>query len=223
MMITTGKFLMIVLLSSVAGVLPPALRTQTTGPERTVRNNVITSERNPKVCVRLPESAHYVGADRWVLCDVADCELHAFVDADAEKNVHRLYWVQFEGYVASRPELHHTYDSPRHAELGGWDFYVDSWVRAKAEETRAGSDLQHIVKLVEGKGYRLPAGMMYVRFVHLLDEQKRQELMIIYAEDVGGSGHTPAELQQGGRFYDRWPATDKALVGRGEKAFSLER
>ena len=191
-------------------------------PERTVKDNVITSERNPKVRVHLPESAHYMGADRWVLFDIADCELHAFVDSDAQKNVQRLYWVQFEGYVATRPELHHTYDSPRHANLGGWGFYLDSWVRAKGEETRAGSDLQHIVKLIEEKGYRLPAGMMYVRFVHLLDEQKRQELMIIYAEDVGASGHNAAELQKGGRSYDRWPAIDKALGERAENAFSLE-
>ena len=45
------------------------------GPERTVQGTVITSERDPKVRVRLPESAHYVGADRWILYNIADCEL----------------------------------------------------------------------------------------------------------------------------------------------------
>ena len=204
-------------------VVPLVLGDSTAKPERTVQDNVITSERSPKVRVRLPESAKYVGADRWVLYDIADCELHAFVDADAQKNVQRLYWVQFEGYVPSRSDLHHTYDSPRHATIGGWDFYVDSWVRAKAEETRAGSDFQHIVNLIEAKGYQLPAGMMYVRFVHLLDEQKQQELMIIYAEDLMGIGYSAADLQKGGRFYDRWPSLDEALVERGENAFSLAR
>jgi hypothetical protein len=204
-------------------VVPLVLEKGTAKPERTVQDNVITSERNPRVRVHLLGSATYVGADRWVLYDIADCELHAFVDADAQKNVRRLDWVQFEGYVPSRPELHHTYDSPRRATIGGWDFYVDSWVRARGEETRAGSDLEHIVKMIEGKGYQLPAGMMYVRFVHLLDEQKRQELMIIYAEDLTPSGYSAADLQKGGRFYDRWPSIDKDLVVRGEKAFSLER
>ena len=204
-------------------VVPLVLGESTTKPERTVQDNVITSERSPKVRVRLPESAKYVGADRWLLYDIADCELHAFVDADAQKSVQRLYWVQFEGYVPSRPDLHHTYDSLRHATISGWDFYVDSWVRAKAEETRAGSDFQHIVNLIEAKGYHLPAGMMYVRFVHLLDEQKRQELMIIYAEDLTRIGYSAADLQKGEKFYDRWPSLDEALVERGEKAFSLER
>jgi hypothetical protein len=89
-------------------VVPLVLGESTTKPERPVQDNVITSQRNPKVRVRLPESAKYVGADRWVLYDIADCELHAFVDADAQKNVQRLYWVQFEGSVPSRTDLHHT-------------------------------------------------------------------------------------------------------------------
>ena len=158
------------------------LSAQTAGPERKVEGNVVTSERDPKVRIRLPESAQYAGSDRFVLYDMADCELHAFVDADEHKNVRRLYWVQFEGYVPTRPELQHTYDSPRHAKLGGMDFFVDTWVRARDEPTRQGSDLQHIVNLVRGKGYYMPDGMMYVRLVYLF-HQKRKELMIIYAED----------------------------------------
>ena len=39
----------------------------------------------------------------------------------------------------------------------------------------------------------MPAGMKYVRLVHLLDEQKRRELMIIYGENLAPTGFTPAE------------------------------
>jgi hypothetical protein len=107
------------------------LPAQTAGPERKVESNVITSERDPAVRIRVPNSAQYVGADRWVLYGMADCELHAFVYADAQKSVQRLYWVQFEGYLPTRPELKYTYDSPRHANIGGMDFYVDTWLRTK--------------------------------------------------------------------------------------------
>jgi hypothetical protein len=136
------------------------LAAQTTGPERKVESNVITSARDPAVRVHLPNSAEYVGADRWVLYGMADCELHAFVDVDPQKNVQRLYWVQFEGYLPTRPELKHTYDSPRHANLGGMDFYVDTWVRTKDAETQPGSDREHIGALIRAKGYRMPDGMM---------------------------------------------------------------
>lgn len=199
------------------------LPAQATRPERKVEGSVITSERDPRVRIHLPNSAQYLGADRWVLYDMADCELHTFVDADPQKNVQRLYWVQFEGYLPTKPELKHTYDSPRHANLGGMDFYVDTWVRARNAEMQPGSDLEHILALIHTRGYRMPAGMMYVRLVHLLDEQKRKELMIIYGENVAESGLTAVELRPGGKGHGQWPSIEKGLLERAEKSVTIEQ
>jgi len=154
-------------------------REPTDVPERHVRGNVIISDRDPEIQIQLPKSTQYVDADRWVLYDIADSELHAFVEADPKNNVQGLYWVQFEGYLPTKPDLKHQYDSPRHAEIGGLDFYVDTWVRSKDADVDSGSDREHIEALVRAKGFTMPGGMMYVRLVHLLDEQKRKELMII--------------------------------------------
>jgi hypothetical protein len=192
-------------------------------PERTVENNVINSERDPRLRIHLPHSAQYIGADRWVLYGMADCELHAFVDLGPRQNVQRLYWVQFEGYLPSRPELKHTYDSPRHTNIGGLDFYVDTWVRTKDAEVRPGSDVEHILSRIGAKGYLMPDAMMYVRLVHLLDEQKRKELMIIYGEDVTQTGLTAIDLQPGGKAHDRWPALEKGLIERAKEKIAMEQ
>jgi hypothetical protein len=199
------------------------LAAQTTAPERKVERNSIYSARDPNVRVLLPDSVQYVGADRWNLYDIADCELHAFVDSDMGKNVQRLYWVQFEGYLPSKPDLAHQYDSPRHTTIGGLDFYVDTWVRAKDAETQKGSDRQHIEELMRSKGFNMPAGMMYVRLVHLLDERKRKELMIIYGEDLAPTGLSAADLSQGGKAFGQWPAIEKDLLERAKKKITLER
>jgi len=195
---------------------------QATAPERKVENNVIISERDPKVRIELPKSVQYVGADRWVLYDIADCELHAFVEADSQQNVQRLYWVQFEGYLPSKPDLHHKYDSPRHTTIGGLDFYVDTWVKLTNEKITPGSDEEHILALIRAHGYKMPAGMMYVRLVHLLDEQKRKELMIIYGENLAPTSHTAAELHKGGKSYDQWPGIEKSLLERTEKKIKIQ-
>ena len=193
-------------------------------PERKVENNnVVISERDPKVRIELPRSVQYVGADRWVLYDIADCELHAFVDADEHQNVQRLYWIQFESYLPSRPDLHHTYDSPRHTTIGGLDFYVDTWVKLTSERIPPGSDEEHIQSLIRRKGFKMPAGMMSVRLVHLLDEKKRKELMFIYAEDVASTGFAAADLKKGGKAYDQWLAIEKGLVERATKKITIER
>ena len=198
------------------------LAAQAAGPERKVEGTVVDSKRDPKVRVHLPRSAQYVGADRWVLYDMADCELHAFVDTYAEKHVRRLYWVQFEGYLPAKPELQHTYDSPTHADIGGMDFYVDTWVRATNEEMRPGSDLEHILALIRNKGFLMPEGMTYVRLVHLFDT-KRKELMIIYGEDLAPTGLTAGDLKQNGKLHDRWPDIEKKSRDKAERSIGIEQ
>jgi hypothetical protein len=200
-----------------------SLAAQIKTPERKVQGNVITSDREPSVRIELPKSVHYVGADRWVLYDIADCELHGFVEADERKHVQRLYWVQFEGYVSTKPDLHHQYDSPRHATIGGLDFYVDTWVRSNNAEAQKGSDREHIEALVHSKGYVMPAGMMYVRLVHLLDDQKRKELMIIYGEDLAPTGLTTADLDKGGKAAERWPEIDRGLIERAKQKLAIRQ
>jgi len=191
-------------------------------PERKVVGNVVSSERDPEVRIELPKAAQYVGADRWVLYGIADCELHAFVEADAQKNAQRLFWVQFEGYLPSHPDLRYKYDSPKHATIGGMDFYVDTWVRTKDATTESGSDREHIEALVRAKGYRMRQAMMYVRLVHLLDKEKRKELMIIYGEDLVPTGFTAAELSEGGIAHDRWPGIADAVLERAERRVTIE-
>jgi len=211
-------FKRLVLASLCCGILAA----QIGGPDRKVEGNAVVSDHDPAVRIQLPEKVQYAGAVRWLLYDIADCELHALLEADAEKIVQRLYWVQFEGYLATKPDLHYQYDSPRHSTIGGLDFYVDTWVRPDGAQTRPGSDREHIEALIRAKGYKMPAGMMYVRLVHLLDQQKRKELMIVFGEDLAPTGFTAADLDQGGKAHDQWPAIERSLIARAEQKITLE-
>src|SRR5512144_1322411 len=78
-------------------------------PERVVHGSTITSQHDPAVEIRLPRAARYAGAARWDLYGIRDAELHVFVEADAQKRVQRLYWVQFEHYL---PDNSYTYNYP---------------------------------------------------------------------------------------------------------------
>lgn len=195
---------------------------QTSTPDRTVKGNSVTSTHDPAVRITVPKSAQYAGAERFVLYGIADCEIEVFVEADTAKNIIRLYWIQFEGYLPSKPDLHHQYDSPRHADLGGWDFYVDTWPRGSDEPIKAGSDRDAVEHIVKRKGYKMPAGMVYVRLVHLLDSEKRKELMIIYGEDLSSTGATAASLKEGGANFSRWPSLENGLIGRAKKQIIVQ-
>jgi hypothetical protein len=188
-------------------------------------SNAVISRRDPAVRITLPRSAHYVGSDRFVLSERAlgkfdACELYAFVESDASKHIRKLYWIQFEAYLPSRPQLHHTYDSPRHATISGLDFYVDTSISPSTALLEPGSDETHFYSLLASHGYRR-GDSMYVRLVHLTDATKRKELMIIYAEDVAESGHTAAQLQKGGSEYSRWAPIANNLIRRAERSVTI--
>ena len=186
-------------------------------PVRSVLGNSVRSDRDPAVRIVLPDDATFAGSDAWVLYGITNAQQFVFVHADERKNIERLYWVQFEAYLASMPKLHYGYDSPRHAILGGMDFYVDTWLSdyaggtpqpADASDIRAalaklgypvppginsGSDSQHVFTIVTKKGYTLPRKRIDVRFVHLPGSERRKELMIIYSEKFDGD--TPSKKQ----------------------------
>ncbi len=141
-------------------------------PERKVTDNVIESARDPKVRLEFKLPIEYVAADRFVLYGVADCEIHLFVEADAQKKVKRLFWVQFEGYL---PEVKHRYDyeSPVNVTMGGLNFVVHDWARSTDAPSRPGSDGERVRNMLRAKGYRLPDETMSQRLVHLTDAEKR--------------------------------------------------
>ena len=134
------------------GILAAALLTSavasTEAPERKIENNIIMSARDPEVRIGLPKSVLYVGADRWILYGIADCELHGFVDVDPNGKVERIYWVQFEGYIPEKPELKYQYTSPRRVTIGDMEFILDTGTRAKDEKSRPGSDREHLNALI---------------------------------------------------------------------------
>ena len=189
--------------------------------ERTVQGNTVISNRDPQVHIDVPPSATFVGTDTWMLQSYwDDIMLYAFVDAGAQRQVQRLYWVQFEAYLPSHPEEHHHYDSTRHVTLGGMDFLVDTWTESPGSQKDVpDSDDAHLHGLLTAKGYSLPASMMTVRFVHLMDGG-RKELMFIYSEPTP-AGLIAGDLKKSGKAYGQWAELEKGLIERGEKSFEL--
>lgn len=148
---------------------------------RAVSENTVTSSQDPEVKLTIEPAFKYVGAERFVLYDVADAEVHVFVDADVKRNVKRLYWVQFEEYL---PNNHHNYDYADNPviEAAGWKWYVTARLRPADAEVRPTSDTEHMLGVLKANGYKLQGMYAAIRLVHLTDASMRKELMIIYME-----------------------------------------
>lgn len=210
-----------------AGAAAPAQPAGALGPPaaRVEVHKVV--HRGEGVSVRVPGKAAYVGGDRFTLYDVADCEVHVFVESDARRRVRRLYWIQFESYLPSLPERRYNYaEGNRRMELWG----AAAWVRAAPANTsgpgRPGSDRERVLAILERGGFAVPADVLSVRLVRLLDDpagtgRGRRELMLMYVEDLAPAGLTAADFETGGKPNARWAAVEGPLIARAAAAFRV--
>jgi hypothetical protein len=194
--------------------------------ERFVVGHTVVSRRDPAVSIKLPDSVHYVGSDQFTFSkpelgafDAA--ELFAFADAGKDGHIRKYIWVQFEGYLPGHPDLHFTYDSPKHVTIGGLDFYEDIGVTSP-KPLKPGTDSKHFYSLLASHGYQR-GDLMWVRLVHLLDATKRKELMIIYAESLAPTGYTARQLDEGGSDHSKWAAIAAALSRRAIQSIQITR
>ncbi|MBN8729682.1 MAG: hypothetical protein J0L64_04015 [Acidobacteria bacterium] len=183
-------------------------------PRRAVNGNIVTSTQDPAVRLELPRQARYLGVDRWDLYGVADCALHVWVEADERKVIQRLYWIQFEEFLPTKPESRYRYPFTKTTRMGGLEFDVRARFGATGGPTKPDSDGGHVEAMVKAAGYQFPAGTMNVRLVHLPDAEKRKELMIIYIESLDAMGLAAADLEPGGKAAARWPELERGLIER---------
>ena len=195
-----------------------------TQPSRTVKGHVLTSTETPAVRLEFDKDFKYAGGHDFILYNVARAEQHFFVDADKQGRIKRLYWVQFEGYLPDNTHKY-NYKVTKSVNIGGLDFIADAYARnIKANPGRADSDGSRARAFLESKGFRWPSDeILSQRLVHLVDEAKRNELMIIYAEDLTALGLTAADLAPGGSAAARWGEVSNGLLNRTMKGMKVSR
>ena len=172
--------------------------------QRSVEGRTLISRAMPPVRIKFGKEFKYVGTQSFVLYGNAQVEQHFFLDADGGR-IRRLFMVQFEGYL---PTNTHTYDYQIKdtVKLGGLDFMYDTQVGSVSafRKQYPDSDAARAVSFLEGKGYQ-PDGMdvVFQRYIRLVDEAKRNELLIVYYENLNGTGLTAADLSDDARAADR--------------------
>jgi hypothetical protein len=184
----------------------------------------LTSTERPAVRIEFDEAFKYVGGHSFILYDVAHAEQHFFVDADNEGRVKRMYWVQFEGYLPGNTNVY-RYEAKETANIGGLEFIADAYARNMRESPgRPDSDGARARAYLKDKGYRMAGDdVLSQRLVHLTDDTKRNELMIIYREDLSSMGLTAADLADGGRAAAKWDEISGGLLDRAVKGMKVLR
>lgn len=209
-----------------AAALSLSLASAQTNPPitRTVAGRVLTSKDTPALRLEFDKAFKYIGAQSFVLYGVANAEQHFFVDADKDGRMKRFFWIQFEGYLPTNTNSY-NYKSPKTINAGGFDFFADVYPRSlKGDLGRPDSDGNRARAFLSAKGFKM-LGTEFIsqRLVHIVDQAKRNELMVIYIEDLTDTGLTAADLMEGGSARARWPEISQGLLDRALKNMKVSK
>jgi len=165
---------------------------------RRVKGLILTSASLPPIRIRFGEAFKYVGSQQFILYDRAQVEQHFFVDADRQLRIKRMYMVQFEGYL---PNIigSYNYSVTKTVSLAGQIYIADAEIVqnvAAAIKQDTQSDIARAASFLEKKSYHTGEGIVFQRFVRLVDEAKRNEFILLYVEDLSEAGLDAAEKEK---------------------------
>jgi hypothetical protein len=188
---------------------------------RTVQSNRLSSDQLPMIQIEVDPSFHYIGGLRFILYEVAHVEQHHFVIADAQRRVQQLLWFQFEGFLDNN-QRRYQYGINEVLTLGGCDFLHDADVHDVDQDyqVRPTSDSAHVVDFLRANGYGWSGETCFKRFVWL-DPDQRNELMIIYSEDLSSLGYRMADLTKTGSAAAHWIHLFASLHDRALQSFKI--
>ena len=160
-------------------------------PAHAVRGNTLRVDQPGLSSSSVQRDFRSAGGQRFILKGVADAEQHAFADVAPDGAVTRFYWFQFESLLpAARGSYDYSADSA--LTLAGLEWRAQ--VRRYTAPPEPDGDQAALYKLFATRSWRQPLPALRARLVYVPHGDRRQELMIIYAEATPSSAPpTPAE------------------------------
>lgn len=197
-----------------AVLIPQALPAQ-----RVVQGNRIVSTALPAATLEVAPGWQYAGTQTFDLYGVATAEQHVYVELDGTR-IRRLLWIQYEGYHPSNTNTYNYRDSTVAHSGRSWHRRIGA-IKAPETESRPDSDGARMRAFLRSRGWTMGPELLMERLVWILDSPARNELMLIYMEDLADQGLTAADVNEGGKARDRWPAVAAAFHARALGSFGV--
>ena len=177
----------------VAVLLAPLVFLQTAAPLaplHAVRGNTLRVDLPGVSSIQVQRDFRYAGSHRFILRGVADAEQHAFAAMDATGAIERFYWFQFESLLpAAKGSYDYSKDTPLTIAGLPWHGHLRRYTAPPEPD----GDQAALYKLFAAKNWRPPLPALRARLVYLPNPDRRDELMIIYAEATAAAAQPTAK------------------------------
>lgn len=184
--------------------------------------NILFSPENPRIRIKVDESFTYVGGITKTLSGIALAEIHYFVVPDSANRISRRFHVQFEHFLPDNDGTY-NYELPDRMKLGDHEYMHNggSYAVQLVFDTRPDSDMAAGYTFLQKKGYGLPDEVVYRRFVRVIGDNRRSEILMIYTENAAQFGAPLADYAEGGPAHDSAEALEEGILQRALMAFTV--
>ena len=191
-------------------------------PKRQVVDNVLASSDVPKIRITVDKSLKYLGSFHFNLRNIAEGERYIWAEAENGR-VKRMFIVQLEGFLPDTNKQyryrmrtpvklgHHTYSH----NLWFYDDEVNRVADPPNEATRT-------VTFLAERGLRLDSDLMMSRFERILGDDKRNEAIFLYWENLRDHNLTAKDFPEETPTTPEQKRLGQELFERSLKAFSVE-
>ncbi len=151
-----------------------------------IEGRTVLSGGMPAVRIGVADDFTFLGRLQFILSGVARVDSFVFA-AGKERDPGQLLVIQFEGYLADNAYTY-DYSFAETVTLDDRTFHTDTAVIDLTSLPPPDSDMGRVLALVKAEGYAVPDRAAVQRFVYLTDEEKRNELFMLYAEGLDDAG-----------------------------------
>ena len=177
----------------------------------------------PNIHLEVDETFTFAGSTRYTLIDQVAAEVFVFTDADAQGNITRQLNFIFEGTL-SGSDFAYDYASDESQRVGAHTYIPDTyffWEMDGAIAEEPDRDTAIIDRYLRSQGFAPPRDGLIQRFVRVATEDRRNEFIIVYMEDLGGLGYSQQELDAGGTANHLVPGIAESLRDRALESFEV--
>ena len=193
-------------------------------PDRSVDANELQSMEFPRLRVQIDPDLTYTGNLKARVFDNAQIDNYYFVDKNADGQIQRILYFQFEAFPDNNDN---TFDYPdmQDIKLAGHDFGYDGGVRmyrqARIDEQTQNSDVRRTVDFLKAKDAQFIEGEFYgaLRFAQVM-EDKRHDLLIIYLERME-EANIPEDVIVKSRHSSEWSGFCEQFLARALRTFAI--
>jgi hypothetical protein len=206
--------------------------------DRFVEGNKLVSKVLPKTEIDVASEFQFVGKIDFVIKALSEeydeslrgkpvAEGERFVFASFEshdsKEIKKLFIVQFEGFY-EKLDLTYNYDLSNGMQIGDFKYRYNTWFYNSAENINQNPEGESAKtqQLLNQKGLKTKDEVLMSRFVTVVDEARKYEMIIYYLEFAEDHNFNLVDFEAGNYEKNFIDSFENQLVARSLESFKIK-